>query len=154
MLTRHCWMEFHLGQCPMFAAAPALTSAQMPAARGWLAFAGLLLVASAAASGVLLAERWPEMGHRLFDGDDAMRLVEVREFLAGRGWFDLHEFRLDPPTGYDTHWSRLIDAGLAGLFLAFRPFVSPDLAEVLMRAVWPLLLLLAALGAVAALAWG
>src|SRR5690348_5879377 len=126
---------------------------QMPAARGWLAFAGLLLAAWAAAAGFMLADRWPDMGHRLFDGDDAMRLVEVREFLAGRGWFDLHEVRLDPPVGYDTHWSRLIDAGLAGLFLAFRSFAAPDMAEALMRAVWPLIWLLAAMGAVAALAW-
>jgi hypothetical protein len=127
--------------------------APLAASRGWPSFAVLLLVAWAAAAGYLLADRWPEMGHRLFDGDDAMRLVEVREFLAGRGWFDLHEFRLDPPTGYDTHWSRLIDAGLAGLFLVFRPFAAPDLAEVLMRAIWPLLWLLAAMAAVAALAW-
>jgi hypothetical protein len=125
----------------------------MPAARSWPTFALLLAVAWAAAAGLLLAERWPEMGQRLFDGDDAMRLVEVREFLAGRGWFDLHEVRLDPPVGYDTHWSRLIDAGLAGLFLAFRSFAAPDMAEALMRAVWPLIWLLAAMGAVAALAW-
>ena len=123
----------------------------MPA-RGWLTFVALLALAWAAAATFLLAERWPEMGQRLFDGDDAMRLVEVREFLAGRGWFDLHEVRLDPPIGYDTHWSRLIDAGLAGLFLAFRAVAAPDLAEQLMRAVWPLIWLLAAMGAVAALA--
>ncbi|HEY4747236.1 MAG TPA: hypothetical protein VIH38_06715, partial [Steroidobacteraceae bacterium] len=98
-------------------------------------------------------DRWPVMGERLFDGDDAMRLVQVREFLAGRGWFDLHEARLGPPTGYDTHWSRLIDAGLAGLFLAFRPFADADLAERLMRAVWPLLWLLVAMAGAATLAW-
>ena len=123
------------------------------ASRSWPNFALLLVVAWAAAAGLLLAERWPEMGQRLFDGDDAMRLVEVREFLAGRGWFDLHEVRLDPPAGYDTHWSRLVDAGLAGLFLAFRSFAMPDTAEALMRAAWPLIWLLAAMGAVAALAW-
>jgi len=123
------------------------------ASRGWLTFALLLVMAWAAAAGFLLAERWPEMGERLFDGDDAMRLVQVREFLAGRGWFDLHEVRLDPPAGYDTHWSRLIDAGLAGLFLAFRSFAAPDLAEALMRAAWPLIWLFAGMGAVAALAW-
>src|SRR5262249_31835120 len=123
------------------------------ASRGWLTFALLLVVAWAAAAAFLLAERWPEMGQRLFDGDDAMRLVEVREFLAGRGWFDLHEVRLDPPAGYDTHWSRLVDAGLAGLFIAFRSFAMPDMAEALMRAVWPLLGVLAAMGAGAALAW-
>jgi hypothetical protein len=128
-------------------------SVPMAASRGWLTFAVLLVVAWAAAAGLLLAERWPEMGQRLFDGDDAMRLVEVREFLAGRGWFDLHEIRLDPPSGYDPHWSRLIDAGLAGLFLAVRSFAAPDMAEALMRAAWPLIWLLAAMGAVAALAW-
>ncbi len=136
--------DFHLGPC---------MSAPVPASRGWLVFAALLAAAWAATAAFLLADRWPEMAHRLFDGDDAMRLVEVREFLAGRGWFDLHELRLDPPTGYDTHWSRLIDAGLAGLYLVFRPFAAPDLAEALMRAVWPLIWLLAAMTAVAALAW-
>ena len=29
----------------------------------------------------------------------------------------------------DTHWSRLIDAGLAGFFLASRPFAAPIIAE-------------------------
>ena len=29
--------------------------------------------------------------------DDAMRLVEVRDFLAGQGWFDLTQYRLGPP---------------------------------------------------------
>ncbi len=144
MLARHCWTGFHLGPC---------MSAPLPASRGWLTFAALLATAWAATAAFLLVDRWPEMGQRLFDGDDAMRLVQVREFLAGRGWFDLHEFRLDPPVGYDTHWSRLIDAGLAGLYLAFRPFAAPDLAEQLMRAAWPLLWLLAAMTAAAALAW-
>jgi hypothetical protein len=125
----------------------------MPAPSRYLNFALLLGLAWAVTAGFLLAERWPEMGERLFDGDDAMRLVQVREFLAGRGWFDLHEARLAPPTGYDTHWSRLIDAGLAGLFLAFRPFADLDLAERLMRAVWPLLWLLVAMAGAAALAW-
>ena len=125
----------------------------MVASRRWLAFPVLLGLAWAVAAAVLFAERWPEMGQRLFDGDDAMRLVELREFLGGHSWFDLHEARLDPPVGYDTHWSRLIDAGLAGLFLTFRPFADPDLAERLMRAVWPLLWLLAAMTGVVALTW-
>ena len=54
------------------------------------------------------------------DPDDAMRLVELRSFLGGRGWFDLHEPRLAPPVGYDTHWSRLVDGGLAGPLSVFR----------------------------------
>src|ERR1700751_5814482 len=30
--------------------------------------------------------------------DDAMRLVEVRDLLAGQSWFDLTQHRLDPPS--------------------------------------------------------
>ncbi len=125
----------------------------MPASARHLNFALLLGLAWGVTAAFLLADRWPEMGERLFDGDDAMRLVQVREFLAGRGWFDLHEARLGVPIGYDTHWSRLIDAGLAGLFLAFRPFADAELAERLMRAVWPLLWLLVAMAGAAALTW-
>jgi hypothetical protein len=125
----------------------------MAARRSWLTFTILLALAWVSVAGVLLAARWPEMGQRLFDADDAMRLVEVRELVSGRAWFDLHESRLNPPVGYDTHWSRLIDAGQAGLYVAFAAFTQPDLAERLMRAVWPLLWLLAAITGVAALSW-
>jgi hypothetical protein len=41
-----------------------------------------------------------------------MRLVEVRDLIAGQGWFDLTQHRLDPP-GVSIHWSRVIDAPLA-----------------------------------------
>jgi hypothetical protein len=119
----------------------------------WFSFAVLLGVAWATVACILLFQRWPEMGQRLFDTDDAMRLVQVREFIAGHGWFDLHETRLGPPAGYDTHWARLVDAGLAGLYFAARPFADPDLAERLMRALWPLIWLLVAMAGVAALAW-
>jgi len=125
----------------------------MPTNPRALSFPVLLGLAWAVTAAVLLAQRWPEMGQRLFDADDAMRLVEVRAFLAGHSWFDLHEARLDPPTGYDGHWSRLIDVGLAALYLAARPFVTADLAEQLMRALWPLLWLLVAIGSVAVAAW-
>ena len=103
--------------------------------------------------GQLLWLDWTQTGQVLGDTDDAMRLVEVRAFLAGRGWFDLHEARLQPPIGYDTHWSRLIDAGLAGLFLIFRLVADTALAERLMRVVWPLLWLVPAMVGTLALAW-
>jgi hypothetical protein len=101
----------------------------------------------------LLAQYWPSTATTLPDADDAMRLVQVRDFLAGHGWFDLHNARLNPPSGYDSHWSRLIDAGLAGLFVLFHLFADAPLAERLMLAVWPVLWLLPCAGAVAALAW-
>src|SRR5688500_15972003 len=87
------------------------------------------------------------------DADDAMRLVQVRDFLAGKGWFDLHEARLAPPTGYDSHWSRLIDSGLSALLLAFSLIWAPDYAERLTIVAWPMLWLLPAIGATSAIAW-
>jgi hypothetical protein len=101
----------------------------------------------------LLAKDWATAARTMTDTDDAMRLVQVRAFLAGQGWFDLHEARLAPPVGYDSHWSRLIDAGLAGLFLFFRVFTDAARAEFLMRITWPLLWLMPAIAAVAALSW-
>lgn len=118
-----------------------------------LSFTALLALAWALTAAYLFAQRWPELALRLFDADDAMRLVQVRDFIAGRGWFDLHDARINPPAGYDTHWSRLLDAGLAALAFAFLPFTSGATAELLMRAVWPLLWLFVAMASAAALAW-
>ena len=101
----------------------------------------------------LLIQNWTDTALTLADSDDAMRLVELRAFLSAQGWFSLHEARVAPPGGYDPHWSRLIDAGLAGLFLIFKQFVNGPLAERLMRVVWPLLWLLPAMAATAAAAW-
>ena len=101
----------------------------------------------------LLADHWAETGRTLGDMDDAMRLVELRGFIDGHGWFDLHEPRLGPPAGYDTHWSRLIDAGLAGLLWFFGLFTGPAMAERLMRVVWPMLWLLPTMAGATAIAW-
>jgi hypothetical protein len=101
----------------------------------------------------LMAEYWAMTAASMHDADDALRLVQVRSILAGQGWFDLHLARLDPPAGYDSHWSRLIDAGLAGLFLVFNLFVPHALAERLMAALWPVLWLIPTIGGAVAIAW-
>ncbi|VAW13567.1 hypothetical protein MNBD_ALPHA11-599, partial [hydrothermal vent metagenome] len=56
------------------------------------------------------------------DSDDAMRLVVVQDFLAGQGWFDKIQYRLNTPYGAPIHWSRLVDLPIAGLILIFQPF--------------------------------
>ena len=71
------------------------------------------------------------------DTDDATRLVFVRELVAGRGWFDQHFLRLQPPLGVWFHWSRLIDGGLAGLYHLLALFLAPKDAELWMRLLWP-----------------
>src|SRR5690242_12731956 len=77
---------------------------RLPAAE----IAVLWLVVAAAAGAV----NWATLDQSFGSPDNAMRLVEVRAFLAGAPWFDPHEVRIDPPLGYDTHWSRLVDGGI------------------------------------------
>lgn len=84
--------------------------------------------------------------------DDAMRLVGVRDFLAGQGWFDLTQYRLNPPNGVEIHWSRLIDLPLALLIKFGSMFVRTSLAEQFLLAIWPSALLLAFLSGIARLA--
>src|SRR5258708_6574158 len=83
--------------------------------------------------------------------DDAMRLVEVRDLIAGQAWFDLAQHRLDPP-GTPMHWSRVIDAPLAALILMLRPLAGMEGAEAITLTLWPTLLFGAALILVAATA--
>src|SRR5260370_6720866 len=83
--------------------------------------------------------------------DDAMRLVEVRDLIAGQAWFDLAQHRLDPP-GVSMHWSRVIDAPLAALILLLRPLAGAAAAEAVTLTLWPALLFGAALLLVAAIA--
>lgn len=76
------------------------------------------------------------------DPDDSMRLVQVRDFLAGQGWFDLTQYRLGPEGGTLMHWSRLVDLPIAGLILFFSLFMAPASAEAAAALVWPVLLIL------------
>jgi hypothetical protein len=73
--------------------------------------------------------------------DDAMRLVEVRDLLAGQSWFDLTQHRLAPP-GVNMHWSRLIDLPLAVLMRAGETVLAPLDAQRFALVAWPILLLL------------
>jgi hypothetical protein len=83
--------------------------------------------------------------------DDAMRLAEVRDLIAGQGWFDLVQHRLDPP-GLLMHWSRVTDVPLAAMILLMSPVLGIHGAEAATLFVWPLLLFAATLLSVAAVA--
>ncbi|ARO22141.1 oligosaccharyl transferase-like protein [Rhizobium sp. TAL182] len=79
------------------------------------------------------------------DNDDGMRLVEVRDFLAGQGWFDLMQYRLGLAGGTLMHWSRLIDLPIASLIRFFGLFAPRETAEALALAVWPVSLIVPAM---------
>lgn len=84
-----------------------------------------------------------------FDTDDAMRMTQVRDWLAGQGYFDLVAHRMDPPAGVLMHWSRIVDMPLAALMKIFGLFAAPATAEALTRLAFPALMLAALYGAVA-----
>ncbi|HEY0917694.1 MAG TPA: hypothetical protein VGD93_00620, partial [Devosia sp.] len=100
----------------------------------WLVFG--LLAATLAAKAAFVSPGVP----LLADTDDAMRLAVVEDFLAGQGWFDTVQHRLDTPYGSDMHWSRLVDLPIAALALLLRPFAGTA-ATVAAAWAWPLLLL-------------
>ncbi|MGB9364860.1 MAG: hypothetical protein WCE79_02485 [Xanthobacteraceae bacterium] len=109
------------------------------------AVAWLLIVAQ------LLGSDWSDTARALGDTDDAMRLAQLRDWLSGQGWFDLSQRHVSG--GYVSHWSRLIDAGLAGLLWLFGSFADAAMAERLMRTVWPLLWLVPTMAGTVAIAW-
>lgn len=76
----------------------------------------------------------------LSDTDDNMRLMQVRALLAGQGWYDLRQYRMDPALGgFDIHWSRIVDLPIAGLILLLKPFVGMATAEKWACGIAPLL---------------
>ncbi len=72
-----------------------------------------------------------------FDPDDAMRLVQIRDFLAGQSWFDVTQYRMGPDGGTDMHWSRVADIPMLILITFFDLFLSYDRAEQLAYIIWP-----------------
>jgi hypothetical protein len=94
--------------------------------------ATLVALACSAASG--LKSLWQAGG----DNDSLLRLVEVRDLLSGQGWFDLHQYRMGPDGGFVMHWSRLIDAPIAGIVLFVEALGGgPATAELAAKLVWP-----------------
>ncbi|TCP90269.1 hypothetical protein C8J31_101104 [Rhizobium sp. PP-CC-2G-626] len=87
------------------------------------------------------------------DNDDAMRLVEVRDFLAGQGWFDMMQYRLGLDGGTLMHWSRLVDLPIAGLIAVFGLFLQPEPSEAAALFLWPILLIVPVVIGVAKACW-
>ena len=112
--------------------------------RWWLLLFWLL------AAGLMIYTRWAQIrGFGLSDTDDNLRIMQVRDLLAGQGWYDLRQYRLNPPAGADIHWSRLVDLPIAGIKLALAPLIGGAAAERWAVAIAPLLPMLAVFAALA-----
>jgi hypothetical protein len=106
-----------------------------PSPLAWCVLATVLLTASA-----VLTAGEHDLSHWLGDTDDGVRLVSVRELLAGASWFDTTLPRIGVPEPLASHWSRLIDLPIASLILFLTPLVGAEQAETATRIVWPALL--------------
>ena len=73
------------------------------------------------------------------DPDDALRMVQVRDWLAGQGWSNVTQYRMNLPDGGPMHWSRLVDIPIAAAILMFRPWLGQYGAEQAAAAIIPLL---------------
>ncbi|MCF8708848.1 hypothetical protein [Rhizorhapis sp. SPR117] len=75
------------------------------------------------------------------DADDALRLVQIRDWMAGQSWFDVTQYRINPPEGGPMHWSRLIDLPIAALLWFTSSFLNQIDSERAVLAVYPLLVM-------------
>ncbi|WP_242138209.1 AcrB/AcrD/AcrF family protein [Sphingomonas sp. TREG-RG-20F-R18-01] len=100
----------------------------------------LSLLAWALVALYYVINRWTGIHYlQLGDTDDNMRLMQVRAWLNGQGWYDLRQYRMNPPHGFDIHWSRIVDLPIAALIVTLRPFVGSREAEMLACGIAPLL---------------
>lgn len=104
---------------------------------------GLVILLWVVVAGIMLGLGWRDIGLLAFgDPDDALRLVQVRDLLAGQGWYDPLQYRINPAGGGgNIHWSRFIDAQIGALVLMLEPMVGIAAAERWAAAIYPLLLL-------------
>lgn len=120
----------------------------LPLPRLVLGVGALWLLACA----ILTAMAWRHVGPlEMWDPDDYLRLQQVRDWLGGQSFFDVAQYRIDPPGGVPMHWSRLVDLPLAAIVLLAKPLVGIDAAERLASVVVPLITLGGLLGAIALL---
>jgi hypothetical protein len=102
----------------------------------------LILAAFLTGAAILLYRTYAGWGEAplLGDTDDAMRMVVVRDFLAGQSWYDHLQHRLNTPFGAEIHWSRLVDVPIALLIAVLQPIAGAASGTVAAM-IWPLLLL-------------
>ena len=102
--------------------------------RRWIPIAFAACVAA-----LLIAGGFMQLPARLVfkDPDEAMRLVQVRDFLAGQSWRDLVPHRLDPSFDRPMHWSRFIDLSMTALYWPLSLIMKPEHAERAMAIIWP-----------------
>jgi len=96
---------------------------------------------------LLLFISWSRGGAKLLRGeltssDDYMRMVEIRDWLDGQSWFDMHQYRLNPVDPLNSHWSRISDVLIGGPIKILTPLLGTAKAELVTVIAYPSILLL------------
>tara|TARA_R110001606_G_scaffold134137_2_gene270384 strand:+ start:2230 stop:4008 length:1779 start_codon:yes stop_codon:yes gene_type:complete len=100
----------------------------------WIAVGfGLLMVASLLVMSALSGH----MSAFAMEADNAMRLVQIQDFLKGQGWFDLHQARLGLEGGTAIHWSRLADVPVLVIKAALDIFLPSQMSLEIACLIWP-----------------
>lgn len=120
-----------------------------------LEFLGRVGIAWGIVCALLVLVNWNAITERRFpDPDDIMRLVQVRDLIAGQSWFDLTQYRVDAANGgVAMHWSRLVDIPLLLVITLLSPLVGPAAAEGAALIAVPLITLACAMLLAARIAW-
>ncbi len=102
--------------------------------RPGLALIGLVLV--------IWLTKYGELSTGVMPGnDDMMRLSQVRDLLAGQGWYDVDQSRLVTPEGGAMHWSRIPDLFMAAIIVMLTPLLGAGASETVALMAWPMALL-------------
>jgi hypothetical protein len=114
--------------------------------RHWLRWQTIVWLVAAV---ILIWHRWGMIHwYTLPDTDDNMRMAQVQALLNGQGWYDLRQHKLNPPTGFNIHWTRIVDLPIAAIELVTRPFVGGLVAQTIAAALAPLIPLWVALAGI------
>ena len=70
--------------------------------------------------------------------DDPVRMTQVLNWVNGADWYDRRIMRVDPPDGFQTIWSRLVDMPIALAILISQQFVAQKTAALIAAFVVPL----------------
>jgi hypothetical protein len=106
---------------------------------------------------ISVAISWGQLGEvwatgAFFDTDDATRLQQVRDWMAGQAWYDLQMHRLGFPGAEPMHWTRIVDVPVAFLIKAASLFLDPVMSERAARLAFPFLLSVGVIGVSALIA--
>ena len=100
---------------------------------------GPLLLIWLAVCAVLVFVSWEQIASGMGWGpDDQLRLVQLRDWMAGQSWFDTVQYRIAFPDSQPMHWPRLIELPLVFVIALLSPVIGASAAEVAAMVIVPL----------------